>query len=435
MRTETTRRYRVLAVDDEPNILNALRRTLRARGFEVLTAADGPPALELLRGEPVDAIVSDMRMPLMSGADFLREARAIAPDAVRILLTGYSDMAATIRAVNEGEVMRYLTKPWEDQELEQALREGIARRELVRERDALLELSQELNGRLATANATLEARVAERTAELREALAGLEDAGERLKSDLVGTVRLLSSLIARRAGRSAACPRRVARRVKAVGPMLGIEGDALTDLLFAALLQDIGKLELPDALLHRAVSALDPGESARWTMHPQRGEGHLAALPSLANAGRILRHLYEAVDGSGRPDGLVGDAIPLGARLLRVVTDLEHLVEGVIDPQPMSIDDALGQLRRHRGSRYDAACVDAVVEHASRAGRARPAAPRRQLVSSAELRPGMRLADDLTTASGALLLSQDHVLDEHAILRIRRFEASGDEFLWIRIEG
>lgn len=428
MHDQALRQYRVLAVDDEPNILSALRRTLRARGFEVITAEDGPPALEVLRRETVDAIVSDMRMPLMNGADFLREARSIAPGAVRILLTGYSDMASTVRAVNEGEVLRYLSKPWDDRELEQALREGIGRRELERERDSLLRLTQELNRRLASANATLETRVAERTSELSRTLAELEEAGTRLKSDLVGTVRLLSSLIESRSGLAAGCPRRVARRVRAVGPMLGMEADALTDVIFAALLQDIGKLGLPDELLRRPLAAFDEAERAQYLMHPQRGEGHLIALPSLANAGRILRHLYENVDGSGAPDGLAGLDVPLGARLLRVATDLEHLLAGVIEHRPLSVAEAFDQLRRRRGTLYDEACVDAVLRHANQP---LEAAPRKLLVSSADLRPGMRLAEDLVTGSGTLLLSQDHLLDEEIVAQIRRFESSGDEFLWI----
>ncbi len=428
MSDASPRQYRVLAVDDEPNILSALRRTLRARGFEVLTAEDGPPALDLLRTESVDAIVSDMRMPLMNGADFLREAKVIAPGAVRILLTGYSDMASTVRAVNEGEVMRYLSKPWDDRELEQALREGIGRKELERERDALLTLTQELNRRLAAANASLEVRVAERTAELSRTLSDLEVAGNRLKADLIGTVRLLSSVIESRSGLAAACPRRVARRVRAVGPLLGMEADALTDVVFAALLQDIGKLGLPDDLLSRPVVTFDAAERAQYLAHPQRGEGHLIALPSLANAGRLLRHLYENVDGSGGPDRLIGADIPLGARLLRVATDLEHLIAGVLELRPMSVIEAFDHLRHGRGTLYDEACVDAVLRHANQP---LEVTPRKTLVSSTDLRPGMKLAEDLVSASGTLLLSQDHELDEAQIDQIRRFESSGNEFLWI----
>src|SRR5690606_26523329 len=97
--------------DDEPNVLRALRRSLRGQGFDIHTATQGTEALALLERVPVDAIVCDMRMPGMNGADVLKSSIALAPDAVRVLLTGYSDIASTVKAVNEGEIFRYLAKP------------------------------------------------------------------------------------------------------------------------------------------------------------------------------------------------------------------------------------------------------------------------------------------------------------------------------------
>jgi DNA-binding NtrC family response regulator len=111
-------RPRVLCVDDEPLVLEGLRDIL-GRSFEVSVATSAVGGLEILRGEP-DAfaiVISDMRMPVMGGADFLRTARAVAPDAVRMLLTGHADLQAAIRAVNGARLFRFLTKPCEAQEL------------------------------------------------------------------------------------------------------------------------------------------------------------------------------------------------------------------------------------------------------------------------------------------------------------------------------
>jgi two-component system probable response regulator PhcQ len=111
----------ILLVDDEENILSALQRTLRRENYSLLIAPEPAEALAILRGGQVDVVVSDHLMPNMSGLDFLKEVRAVYPDVVRIMLTGHAEMATAMEAINEGEIFRFLTKPWDDAELKVAL--------------------------------------------------------------------------------------------------------------------------------------------------------------------------------------------------------------------------------------------------------------------------------------------------------------------------
>jgi serine/threonine-protein kinase len=113
----------VLCVDDEPNILRSLHWMLH-RDFDVMTAPNGHAALDMLRKHDFDVIVSDQRMPGMIGSELLREARKQAPRAMRILLTGYSDMQAILRSINEGEVFRFVNKPWSNEELTNTVAEA-----------------------------------------------------------------------------------------------------------------------------------------------------------------------------------------------------------------------------------------------------------------------------------------------------------------------
>ncbi|NNU42258.1 response regulator [Ramlibacter montanisoli] len=113
----------VLCVDDEPNILRSLHWMLH-KEFNVMTAPDGATALEMLRRHDFDVIVSDQRMPGMIGSEFLRQACEIAPRAMRILLTGYSDMQALLKSINDGEVFRFVNKPWKNDELSRTVREA-----------------------------------------------------------------------------------------------------------------------------------------------------------------------------------------------------------------------------------------------------------------------------------------------------------------------
>src|SRR5437016_4340766 len=110
------KKHAILLVDDEPEILYSLRGLLR-KEFDLHTAESGAEALAVLRRQPVHAIMSDQRMPEMTGVEFLRRARAECPQAVRMIFTGYADIKAVIDAVNQAEIYRYLTKPWDPDEL------------------------------------------------------------------------------------------------------------------------------------------------------------------------------------------------------------------------------------------------------------------------------------------------------------------------------
>lgn len=107
-----------------PNILSALRRLLRNEGYRILTASGGAEALDILARESVQVVMSDHRMPGMTGSDFLHRVRDLYPDSVRILLTGQADMEAVICAINDGAVFKFLPKPWSDTHLRDRLREA-----------------------------------------------------------------------------------------------------------------------------------------------------------------------------------------------------------------------------------------------------------------------------------------------------------------------
>src|SRR5450432_2831088 len=117
--------WAILCVDDEQNIVSSLRRIFRQHSYRVLTATSGAEALGLLERESVDLVISDMRMPEMDGAQFLEQVRNRWPDTVRLLLTGYADMEATIGAINRGEIYRHIDKPWNDDDVVTTVRRGL----------------------------------------------------------------------------------------------------------------------------------------------------------------------------------------------------------------------------------------------------------------------------------------------------------------------
>ncbi len=156
----------VLCIDDEREILSALQRSLRNVADQVVTATNGEEGIALLEEHAPAVIISDMRMPGMNGAEFLQRVLEFAPHTFRILLTGHADIEAAISAINKGEIHRYMHKPWDSDELNQAIKQGFERHDLIQANLALTDSLGEKNRELQQLNGTLEEKVVERTQQL-----------------------------------------------------------------------------------------------------------------------------------------------------------------------------------------------------------------------------------------------------------------------------
>jgi FixJ family two-component response regulator len=181
-------RRTLLLVDDEENILSALARLLRRDGYRILRANSGEEGLGLLATHEVGVIVSDQRMPGMNGVDFLRRAKDLYPDTIRIVLSGYTELNAVTEAINEGAVYKFLTKPWEDEQLRAHILEAFQRHELKRENALLTQQLTAANQELYEAKGKLEQRVAEKSLEATRSLGALEVSQEMLESLPVGVL-------------------------------------------------------------------------------------------------------------------------------------------------------------------------------------------------------------------------------------------------------
>ena len=185
----TERERTLLLVDDEPNILNALKRLLRHDGYHIVTATSAAEGLQRLAERPIDVIVSDQRMPGMTGVEFLHRARALYPSTVRLVLSGFTELQSIIDAVNEGAIYKFLTKPWDDQRLRAHVAEAFRQKELADENRRLAQQVETANADLATLNERLGALLGQQRAqtELMAASAdGLRDVLDELPVALLG---------------------------------------------------------------------------------------------------------------------------------------------------------------------------------------------------------------------------------------------------------
>ena len=313
----------ILLVDDEPSILSSLRRLLRPVGYRIQTAESGRAGLDILEQGPVDLVISDMRMPEMDGAKFLEQVRRRWPATTRILLTGYADVSSTIEAINRGEIFRYVSKPWDDNDLTLVVRDALESARLRNENTRLLALTQAQNEELKDLNTSLEDKVKQRTSEIEQVNSFLNLANDRLKQNFLISIKMFSGLMELRGGAMAGHSRRVADLARKLAVRHGLNAKEQQDIFFAALLHDVGKIGFPDSLLARPVSRMSGDDLGHYRKHAIAGESALMPLDELKDVSRIVRSHHERFDGQGFPDGLQGLSIPFGARLLSVANDYD----------------------------------------------------------------------------------------------------------------
>ncbi len=155
--------HTVLCVDDEINVLNALKRLFRKEGHTLLTASSGADALNLLQDNAVHMIISDQRMPEMSGTELMGKVKELYPDVIRIILSGYTDVDTITESINKGHIYKFFLKPWNDQSLVLEIRQALVQHDLVQTNKALHQKVLEQNETLRQINDNLESLVAERT--------------------------------------------------------------------------------------------------------------------------------------------------------------------------------------------------------------------------------------------------------------------------------
>lgn len=422
----------LLFVDDEANILNSLKRLFRPLGYRIFTAEGGAAGLQVFEQNAIDLVISDMRMPEMNGAEFLEKVRAKWPDTVRILLTGYADVGSTIAAINKGEIYRYIAKPWDDNDIVLTVKHALERKNLEREKQRLEALTLKQNEELKDLNANLEDKVMARTEEVRQTMGFLEVAHKELKDSFLTSLKVFSNLMELREGAMAGHSRRVADLARRLAQRLGLPDNEVQDVMLAGLLHDIGKIGLPDRLLHKPFVSLTTEERAEVVKHPATGQAALMALENMKETARLIRSHHERFDGLGFPDGLRGMAIPRGARVLAIANDYDALLAGSFMSKQLTETEAREFLLEGRGKRYDPKVTDVFLEMLGGVDTLSYAGPEMKISASA-LRRGMGLARDMVSSEGLLLLSKDYLLDDAMIEQIRSFEQAEGRALVIYV--
>ena len=407
----------VLLVDDEESILNSLRRLLRGQPYDVVLATSGAQALEIMATRPIDLVMSDARMPGMDGATLLAEVHRLYPATSRILLTGYADLTTIIKAINDGQIHRYISKPWNDEELQLVLQQTLEHQRLER-------LARDQTEQLKLLNATLEKRVAARTAELQQTADMLDLAYDELKRSYVTGTEVFSLLANLRLPKDKQTNRALIELIRVYCAAQSMDESSTRDLTMAAALYNIGKLSWTDSMMVAPSDKLHSTDRGLYREYPGQSESLLMTLEPMKDAARIIRHHQERWDGTGFPDHLKGDAIPPGSRLLKLAVDFIELQKGLILERHLNSDEALLYIRKYAGRLYDPALVEDFVQAcATFLSDVTLGDPTVKVLSTRELEAGMVLARNLNADNGMLLLNAGKVLNLPLVDKLIAFEA------------
>ncbi|MEJ5349414.1 MAG: HD domain-containing phosphohydrolase [Desulfosoma sp.] len=360
---------RILFVDDDPNILSSLKRSLR-KHYDIETAVGPEEGLQAVRdNRSLALVISDLRMPVMDGIQFLTKVREISPDTVRMILTGNADLQAAMDAVNQGNIFRFLTKPCAPETLLLAIQAGLQQYRLVRAEKELLEKT------------------------LRGAIQVMAD--------------VLSLVNPEAFGRAS----RIRRYAVEVGRRLRLP--KLWQLETAAMLSQIGCVILPVEALHKIYTgeALTAEEQQLFSMHPSVGAGLIAKVPRLQDVSEIIAYQEKHFDGSGIPkDDRFGEAIPLGARILKVVLDFDALESAGL---PRAA--ALLQMKKRSG------WYDPLVLKALEAALGDEARFQVREMTVQDLNLGMIVGQDVMSSKGVLLIKKGQEITPALLERLKNF--------------
>jgi response regulator RpfG family c-di-GMP phosphodiesterase len=363
---------KVLFVDDNTNLLTAIQRNLRKQ-FEIVTASGPAQALELLRDEsPFGVIVSDLRMPHMSGVELLARTAAEWPDTARILLTGEADTRAAIAAVNEGHVYRFLTKPFPLPALAQVLTAALAQYRLVTAEKVLLEKT------------------------------------------LSGSLKVLTEVLCVTHPLAFSRASRIRDTVKQLLMHTGLADR--WEFEMAAMLSQIGCITMPADILQKLNdgSELSPSEQALYKSHPATGSRLLESIPRLEAVARIIEQQEETVQPlpPGQPLG-EADRVLLGTHILKLALALDHFTA-----RGLTRSAALAQLQGDNHV-YPPELLKALA-----ALEAIDLAMKSRAVRFKELTTGMVLKTDIVTKDGSLLLAKGHTLTSTILECLERYFVS-----------
>jgi response regulator RpfG family c-di-GMP phosphodiesterase len=392
---------KILLVDDDKEILAAYTRLLRKK-YILETALGGEEGLEAIADKgPYAIVVSDMTMPKMDGVQFLAEVSKVSPDSIRIMLTGNNDLHTAIDAINKGQIFRFLIKPCASEIFTGALDAGLE----------MFLLKQEVRDY----QEKLEEKVTERTEQVNQL-------NKKLKESFLNYMKVSLSLVENFDPFLPDHSKRVAILVLDIGKQMDLSERELLDLQFAGLLHELGKVAIPENIRNKPFAELSDDEIHLIRQTPVFSQEIISNSKELDNGGKIIRHHMEYFDGTGFPDRLRGEDIPLASRILGVANAFDELISRrrftreKLPTANIKLDFALAKLKNKEGIQYDQNVIEKLELVANKYVSSRKT---RSLANVGELNSGMTIAMDIHNNVGELVIPEGNTLSRVQIIKLK----------------
>jgi len=344
---------KVLVVDDEESVREPLKIFLLEDGYEVFTAPDVSKAIEILEKNKIDVVVTDIILPQMSGMELLSKIRETSHKVQVILMTGEPTVETASRAVRES-AFDYLAKPVSGKIIRKAVASAIRLKALHAEKDRL----EKENLRY---QKHLEKLVQERTKELGSTNAQLQRSLEQLKKSFNGIINAMAITIEKRDPYTAGHQLRVAHLARAIAEKMNIIKDYVTATWMAGIIHDIGKLSIPAEILAKPTK-LCVEEFSIIKKHPQTGYDILKTIDFPFPIADIVLQHHERIDGSGYPQGLMGDKLLLPSKILAVADVVEAMAHHRPYRPALGLPAALEEISNNKAILYDSDVVEACLD-------------------------------------------------------------------------
>ena len=321
-------KYKILIVDDEPANLRMLERLFRDE-HDVITATSGPDALELLSHSDAALIITDQRMPGMTGIEFLQQAAQMRPQTVRIILTGYTDVGDMVEVINSGVIYKYITKPWVNTDLMQTVQRAIGHYEATKRLHLLAQENERLE--------------------------------RRIQVTVQGHVFAVREMLTQKNPKLAEHCRRTSNYAVLIAERCNLDSEEVEHLIFASLLHEVPHMRMPfDLNLNKAALTADQYRTIRKSY--ENGLRLISCVPDLEDVANIIRYQHEHYDGTGFFDGLDGEKIPLNSRILAVANAFDEINSGRNPSLSCTDEDVADLLRKQAGTQLDPHIVKVCLE-------------------------------------------------------------------------
>lgn len=394
----------VLLLDDEQEVLNALQRVLR-NDYQVHAFTDVKAAIEFFQNSPTQIVISDMKMPKMNGAEFLSHIIKINSRSKRVVLTGYADTELAKQAINEGKISAYLNKPWNNKELKATLAALIDELKAENKKSSVIKNLKLDNQRL-SANQNSMTKVARF---IQANNTSIVNTHQKLQVLNIELLHLSANLVAMQTQDTSGHTFRIAQQSKMLANRLKLKEPHCVNVYLAGLFYRIGISTLSPALIAIPWYKMTANEKLAWMKYPPVSADILSTVESLSPCAKIVRHIYEHFDGSGIPDHLSNEDIPVTARILAITIHFDLLVSGKITEQCLSPQEAIIVMKRSLGSLFDSKIFSKFTAMLS----SPLAAESLEIAKSiGELQPGMTLAQDILNHEQHKLLNEKTVLSQ-----------------------